>query len=428
MFNKPLAEVSYDDLQNIIEVQKTEEGVNLDYKKEIGSPDRAKKELAKDVSAFANSQGGYLIIGVSNDKQILGIDKLINGRPVIEWINQILSTNVTPTIIYQDPKQIEIPNTDRVVIVIHIPESMSKPHMLTEEYSYYIRINDSSKPANHYLVRDMFEYNRNRSNDIRELLVNRNINDDKSQNFAQNQTSTLLSNREVRKLHKSNIPLVLFSIIPKNLSSIHIDEDTSELLEWLKQNNKQDIFDFSLPLFHVHYNIDTSLDGFRLSHYSNNLLKSYFEVLENGYIEAGLSESFLGSYGHQTFGAIDFLHLTSVLAYEYGLLKFTKEFYAHIGYYDEVLFQLSLANVKNFSVEGLFNHNSTVSFYSKPTNQTHENIKLTATFSPQKLTENKILDIIEHHSRKLSNGFGYQKNVGLVNRKLDKSQINFFQL
>jgi predicted HTH transcriptional regulator len=46
------------------------EGKLLDFKQKITS----KEKIAKTISAFSNSEGGFLLIGISDKKQVVGID------------------------------------------------------------------------------------------------------------------------------------------------------------------------------------------------------------------------------------------------------------------------------------------------------------------------------------------------------------------
>ncbi|TVP49439.1 MAG: ATP-binding protein [Mongoliibacter sp.] len=48
-----------------------QEGENLDFKQSINSSEK----IAKTLSAFANTSGGQIVIGVSDQKQVLGIDE-----------------------------------------------------------------------------------------------------------------------------------------------------------------------------------------------------------------------------------------------------------------------------------------------------------------------------------------------------------------
>ena len=54
------------DIQRLID-QEVEENIHLDYKASgsLSQEDRKKNELTKDISAFANSDGGIIVYGVS---------------------------------------------------------------------------------------------------------------------------------------------------------------------------------------------------------------------------------------------------------------------------------------------------------------------------------------------------------------------------
>lgn len=70
---------------------------DVDFKRELNLQQaKGKAELIKDIIAIANSvkEVGYLIIGVNDDKTIIGIDKLEEER-----IQQIVHTYVSPNII-----------------------------------------------------------------------------------------------------------------------------------------------------------------------------------------------------------------------------------------------------------------------------------------------------------------------------------------
>src|ERR1700752_4608375 len=170
MFTKHVSELTYDDITDLVNVQKEREGYHLDFKGELGNLDKAKKELSKDITSFANTNGGFLIIGVDKDYNIIGVDKTIQNKTNDEWINQIIGSNVEPQVFYFDPKVIPIPDSDKVIVVIHTPESNRKPHIVTEKNNYYIRVNDSSKSVNHSQIRDMFELSKRRTDEFIEFI------------------------------------------------------------------------------------------------------------------------------------------------------------------------------------------------------------------------------------------------------------------
>lgn len=55
-------------IENLITQQ---EGKTFEFKRDLSSP----KSLLKSIVAFANTAGGHLIIGISDDKQIIGVEQ-----------------------------------------------------------------------------------------------------------------------------------------------------------------------------------------------------------------------------------------------------------------------------------------------------------------------------------------------------------------
>jgi predicted HTH transcriptional regulator len=58
------------DQEFVRELLKQNEGIKLDFKQKITSKDK----IAKTLSALANSQGGFIVIGMSDKKEVVGID------------------------------------------------------------------------------------------------------------------------------------------------------------------------------------------------------------------------------------------------------------------------------------------------------------------------------------------------------------------
>ena len=67
MLDHSLEKIGFGDINRFVQ-EKWSEGKTVDYKRDsYGSKDEDKKELLKDVSSFANSQGGDILIGVDEN-------------------------------------------------------------------------------------------------------------------------------------------------------------------------------------------------------------------------------------------------------------------------------------------------------------------------------------------------------------------------
>lgn len=65
----------------IQEMVKGGEGYNVDFKRSVPSK---VKEISDEVAGFANAAGGYVLIGVDNDNQIIGAEIDNNKRSAIQ--------------------------------------------------------------------------------------------------------------------------------------------------------------------------------------------------------------------------------------------------------------------------------------------------------------------------------------------------------
>jgi len=139
----------------------TEESLTLEYKgsEALGKTDAKKKEITKDVSAMANSNGGVILYGVKEydeqDKRHLPqkIDAINRNEFSKEWIEQVIN-NIRPRIdgIVIHPVTIDS-NQDEVVYAIEIQQSTTA-HQATD-HRYYKRFNFESVSMDDYEIRDV---------------------------------------------------------------------------------------------------------------------------------------------------------------------------------------------------------------------------------------------------------------------------------
>jgi hypothetical protein len=121
---------SFEDVTGLISAR-IEEGLTLDYKREPGN----NKELAKDMSAFANTEGGTLIYGISSRDRIPTALSWIEGDNIEERIQNVAATSIYPKIEgitvsrYPNPS-----NEKQAIYVVQVPKSRHAPHMSDNRY------------------------------------------------------------------------------------------------------------------------------------------------------------------------------------------------------------------------------------------------------------------------------------------------------
>lgn len=130
------------DIQELVDAQ-VPESLRLEYKlMTYGKTGSDKRELLKDVSAFANSHGGHLIIGVEENEgiasKITGIE--IDTDSEILRMEQILRNAIDPPIAGIRIRSIPLV-TGQKILIIRIPRSWNPPHRVSAQGTnkFYIR-------------------------------------------------------------------------------------------------------------------------------------------------------------------------------------------------------------------------------------------------------------------------------------------------
>lgn len=146
--HKNLSALTLYDLQDLVEGQ-VAENVRLEYKRDLyGQNDNSKKELLKDVSALANSQGGYLIIGIEEFNgradALYGV-RCDNPDDETLRMEQVIRSGVEPNIAGIRIRYIKLTklesNARRFLFIIFIPQSNYPPHrvIINNHNRFYLR-------------------------------------------------------------------------------------------------------------------------------------------------------------------------------------------------------------------------------------------------------------------------------------------------
>lgn len=124
------------------------EGFNVDFKRSVPSKVR---DIAEEVCSFANSAGGYVLIGVDNGNQIVGCEIDNNKRSAI----QDVIGDILP-ILQCEMYRVEVDG--KSVWVIDVPSGKSKPYFFSG--STYIREGaNCQKLTNVDEIRNAFQKN-----------------------------------------------------------------------------------------------------------------------------------------------------------------------------------------------------------------------------------------------------------------------------
>lgn len=101
------------------------------------------EQLAKEVVALVNFQGGRILLGVEDDGSISGIQQ-VNAE---EWVMNVVHDKVHPTVLpYYEKVKID---DERCLAVLMVPTGISKPYVVRHSgrEDIYIRVGSTSQIA-----------------------------------------------------------------------------------------------------------------------------------------------------------------------------------------------------------------------------------------------------------------------------------------
>ncbi|GJL77653.1 MAG: hypothetical protein NPINA01_06420 [Nitrospinaceae bacterium] len=133
----------------------------LDYKEQLSgdSKDAKSKEFLKDVTGFANANGGTILIGVLEPKAGLSVDEQVvgleNGADIQKQLEHLFRDCIEPKVSGVIVKPIPL-TSNKSVVVIQIPPSLGKPHMVKfkKHRTFYIRHSEGTMPMDTHQIRE----------------------------------------------------------------------------------------------------------------------------------------------------------------------------------------------------------------------------------------------------------------------------------
>lgn len=219
MFGRPFDEISLADLQGLVE-NGIPEGRQLEFKRDrYAGNDAAKKEFAADVSAFANAQGGILLVGVEEKN---GIASGIAGVEVsdsdafVRGISDFVRSSIEPQILDLRVRWIPL-ESGRGVLMIRVGRSWNAPHRVTVagDSKFFMRDENGKHPMSVSELRSAFIF----ASEVEERI----------RRFRTERLTVIEENEGPLAIDKSNPTLVLH-LVPQAAFSdrIHIDIENQE--------------------------------------------------------------------------------------------------------------------------------------------------------------------------------------------------------
>jgi hypothetical protein len=125
---------------------------------------RVRNELAKHLSAFANTGGGQILYGLSKNGIVDhgGVSRVMKGgQSTREWLENAIPELTDceiegVTVLEIPPKPHNSALADgKAIYVVHVPHSERAPHQSAADMLYYVRLGGKSQAASHRLIEDI---------------------------------------------------------------------------------------------------------------------------------------------------------------------------------------------------------------------------------------------------------------------------------
>jgi hypothetical protein len=173
----PIDSITEDHLQALIDNQVAELRA-IEYKRELpGKTDGPKKEFLADVCSFANTSGGDLMYGITESdgtpRELVGVNA-DNVDAEISGLESSIRDGIAPRIQGIRTQRVRLENGNHV-LVIRVPRSFSRPHVVTykNHWKFYARSSNGKHQMDVGEVRRAFVLSENVADRIRAFRAER---------------------------------------------------------------------------------------------------------------------------------------------------------------------------------------------------------------------------------------------------------------
>lgn len=126
----------------LLELIANGENSGVEFKRDDVHPD----DLAKEISAFLNLEGGYILLGIEDDGEISGLTR--DKKEVEEWIMNVCRNNIQPPVIpYWE--SVAIDQSKNIGIISLPDDSPDKPYKARRGNAWvtFVRVGSTSREA-----------------------------------------------------------------------------------------------------------------------------------------------------------------------------------------------------------------------------------------------------------------------------------------
>ena len=132
--SRRIADISDQELTGLIGNQEENQWIDFkqrDYHRDPNDLEKRQREICKDVTAMANAEGGYILIGVDEKAGLAqGFVNVTNPKQIARSIRGICLSRIDPPIenLQVVDRSFEYDGKDISLVIVHIPPSESRPH------------------------------------------------------------------------------------------------------------------------------------------------------------------------------------------------------------------------------------------------------------------------------------------------------------
>jgi ATP-dependent DNA helicase RecG len=141
--------------EEIVRLIELGEGKTIEFKEaESDNKDKWKKTVV----AFANTEGGYILFGVNNDGQVVGLNKDLAKHRTLEHFKDGLSNAIlnaiTPVPLFEFLSPVKIEGKDVLAIKV-ISDDQAHSLFFEKAHHFYIRRDATTRDANNFEIQEL---------------------------------------------------------------------------------------------------------------------------------------------------------------------------------------------------------------------------------------------------------------------------------